>query len=609
MQLARCLTRPIVTSLVAALILALARFVVAEDAPANSASPSTSATDDAARSAAGLKLFDAQIGALLKQHCIKCHGGDKTKAEFDLTTRDSLQRGGENGPAIVAGSAKTSLLFKLITHSEEPNMPDEAPKLPDEAIAAIAEWIDLGAPYSSGLADASALPIGKRLITDEDRQFWSFRPLAKPQLPACKADAWCRTPIDRFVLAALESKSIAPNGDCAKRQWIRRAYFDVIGLPPTPQQVDAFLADASPAAFDNVIDQLLASPHYGERWGRHWLDLARFAESHGYEQDYDRPFAYHYRDFVIRALNADMPYDQFVRWQIAGDEFEPDNPQALMATGFLGAGTHATQITANQVEKERYDELDDMAATVGTAMLGLTVGCARCHDHKFDPIPQVDYYRMISTFTTTVRSEIELELDPAANIKAKEDFDREHAPYVEALTKYEREQLATRFAAWLAAGPELPVPRWLVLEPQSIKSEAGATFTPQSDGSFLATGTNGGRDVYTFVAESRLAGITAVRLDALADPSMVKGGPGRADNGNFALSDFRLTVTAPGGQPKAVKFASAKATFEQAPSLLVAAAIDDNTSSAWAVDPQFGKDHAAVFELESPIGDPRGLTL
>src|SRR4029077_32564 len=175
-------------------------------------------------------------------------------------------------------------------------------------------------------------------------------------------------------------------------------------------------------------------------------------ESHGYEQDYDRPSAFHFRDFVIRALNEDMPYDRFVKLQIAGDELEPDNRLALMATGFLAAGTHATQITANQVEKERYDELDDMAATVGTAMLGLTIGCARCHDHKFDPIPQADYYRLVSTFTTTVRSEIELDFHPERYREAKAAFDAQHAPLVAALKKFEAEQLPARLAAWEKAG-------------------------------------------------------------------------------------------------------------------------------------------------------------
>ncbi len=595
MQIPRTARPAAALSLTAAVVLALAACSTADEP----------APDEAA----GRKLFDAQVSGLLKQNCVKCHGGDKTEGEFDLTSRDSLLRGGEHGAAIVAGNAQGSLLFRLVNHAEEPHMPDEADKLPETAIAAIGRWIDAGAPYSNSLVETSGLPVGKRVITAADHEFWSFRPLASPQPPACRNESWCRTPIDRFIEHRLEAAGIAPNDECGRRQWIRRASFDLIGLPPKPEEVAAFLADTAPDAYDKVIDRLLASPHYGERWGRHWLDLARFAESHGYEHDYDRPFAFHYRDFVIRALNADMPFDQFAQWQIAGDEIEPDNPLALMATGFLGAGMHATQITANQVEKERYDELDDMAATVGTAMLGLTVGCARCHDHKFDPIPQADYYRLISTFTTTVRCEVDVDLDVEATRQRREQFEREHAPYADALTRYEREQLAPGFAAWLAAGGQLPTPRWLVLESQSLKSEAGATFTPQSDGSYLAGGNNGRRDQYTFVTTTNLTGITAIRLDALADPSMVKGGPGRADNGNFALSDLRLTVTAPDGQPEPVKFAAAQATFEQLPDLKVANVIDDNKTSAWAVDPQFGRDQSAVFELDTPIGDAAGRTL
>src|SRR5205814_8530217 len=189
---------------------------------------------------------------------------------------------------------------------------------------------------------------------------------------------------------------------------IRRAYFDLVGLPPPPEEVDQFSKDSSPDSYPKLIDKLLASPRFGERWARHWLDLDRFAESPGFEHDYDRPSAYHYRDFVIEALNRDLPFDTFVKWQIAGDEYAPDNPLALKATGFLAAGVHSTQITKAEVEKHRYDEMDDKISTLSTAFLGLSVGCARCHDHKYDPIPQRDYYRMLATFTTTVRSDTEL---------------------------------------------------------------------------------------------------------------------------------------------------------------------------------------------------------
>jgi hypothetical protein len=557
--------------------------------------------DHAAQMAESMELFRSQVRGLLSQNCLKCHGGEKTKGEFDLTTREGLLKGGETGPAVVVGKPGESLLVRLIRHEDEPNMPENAAKLPDGAIDQISAWIASGAVYDKPLVDTAAAMTSKT-VSDSDRQFWSFQPLTKPAVPAVTNEAWCRTPLDKFILARLEAKNLSPNGAVDRRKLIRRAYFDLLGLPPSADEVEAFVADPATDAYDRLVDRLLTSPHYGERWGRHWLDLARFAESHGYEQDYDRPSAYHYRDFVIQALNEDMCYDRFVRLQIAGDEFEPDNKLALMATGFLGAGTHATQITANQVEKERYDELDDMAATVGTSMLGLTIGCARCHDHKFDPIPQADYYRLVSTFTTTVRSDIDLDFHPERYRDAKAAFDREHAPLAAALAKFETEELPDRQEKWLAGDVRPVAPKWLVADVASTKSDGGATFAKQADGSYLASGKNASSDVYTFVVPTRLKGITAVRLDVLADPTLPKNGPGRAANGNFALSDCQLWAAPQGSEtPGApVKLTNPKATFEQA-GLPITSAIDDNKMSAWAIDPKIGQDHAASFELETPI--------
>ncbi len=271
-------------------------------------------------------------------------------------------------------------------------------------------------------------PWTEKVIAPEARQFWAFQPLLhRHETPAVKNAGALQNPIDNFVLDRLEAKGLTINKPADKQHLIRRAYFDLVGLPPPPDAVAQFMADTSPDAWSRLLDRLLASPQYGERWARHWLDISRFAESHGFEHDSDRPTAYHFRDFVIEALNRDLPFETFVKWQIAGDEYEPDNLLALKATGFLAAGVHSTQITKNEVEKHRYDELDDMLSTTGSAMLGLSIGCARCHDHKFDPIPQRDYYRLLSTFTTTVRSEVDLDLDPAGNKRAKAAFDAEHA--------------------------------------------------------------------------------------------------------------------------------------------------------------------------------------
>src|SRR5262249_3451639 len=246
------------------------------------------------------------------------------------------------------------------------------------------------------------------VVTDEDRRHWSYRPLQVIDPPAVRDAAWCRTPIDRFILAAIETRGIRPNTGADRRTLIRRLYFDLLGLPPAPEEVDAFIADTRATAYKDLVDRLLASPRYGERWGRHWLDVARYADSDGLESDADRPNAYPYRDFVIRALNDDFSYQQFVRWQLAGDEYEPDNPRACAATGFLtGAPTEVLTVPMEEEKlRLRFNELDDFASTTASAFLGLTLGCARCHDHKFDAIPTRDYYRLQCAFTTTVRANV-----------------------------------------------------------------------------------------------------------------------------------------------------------------------------------------------------------
>ncbi len=363
-------------------------------------------------------------------------------------------------------------------------------------------------------------------------------------------------------------------------------------------------------AYEKLVDRVLANPHFGERWGRHWLDIARFAESHGFEQDYDRPNAYPYRDFVIRAINDDLPYDRFVRWQIAGDEIDPDSPLAMAATGFLAAGVHATQITANQAEKERYDELDDMTRTIGTTMLGLTLGCARCHDHKYDPLPTSEYYALASTFSTTVRSDYDVNMDAAGYRAALARHDAASTPLKAALTWLETNELPERFDRWYRqkAASE---PAWIILDPAEFRSAGGATLKPVGDGSLLATGKNPDLDTYTIIVKTDLAKITAVRVEALADPSLVKGGPGRAENGNLQLTNLRIVAKPIAGAaaPVEVKLANPQATFEQGPPYTAATIIDADEKSGWAVDPQFGKDHAVVFETTEEIGFEGGTAL
>jgi mono/diheme cytochrome c family protein len=327
---------------------------------------------------------------VLEQHCVNCHGGEKTKGGLDLTTRAALLQGGETGPAITPGKPDTSLLYQMVAHLEEPGMPHKKEKLPDDAIEQIAAWIREGAPYVGELKAATEAAKSKPgfAITDADRAHWAFQPVRRVAEPPVRNAEWARTPIDRFILAAQEAKGLQPSPPASKETLIRRVTLDLIGLPPTPAEIDAFVQDSSANAYEKLVDRLLASPHYGERWGRHWLDLARFAESDGFEHDAVRAHAWRYRDYVVRAFNADKPYDRFIREQIAGDELYPDEPDALIATAFNLLGPDMVD-SADQIQRRR-NTLNDMTDTTALAFLGLTMGCARCHDHKFEPIAQRD---------------------------------------------------------------------------------------------------------------------------------------------------------------------------------------------------------------------------
>ncbi len=570
-----------------------------------------SASADAPIASADQAFFETKVRPILFERCYSCHSASAkiVRGNLVLDTKAGWETGGDLGPAVVPGNLDESTLIQAVRWDDDAlKMPPKG-KLKADEIAVLEDWVRRGAPDPRA---GPALARGSRGIDVEaGRRHWAFQPLRSPEIPAVRQQNWARNPIDQFILSAQEAKGLTPSEPADRRVLIRRLYFDLTGLPPTPAELDEALTDESPDAHERLVDRLLASPRLGERWARHWLDLARFAESHGFEHDYDRPSAYHYRDFLVEAINRDLPFDRFVSWQIAGDELAPDDPLALKATGFLAAGAHSTQITASQAEKERYDELDDMVNTTGTAFLGLTIGCARCHDHKFDPIRTRDYYQLLSLFTKTVRSEIDLDLVPIGDRERKTRFEAEHEPYTEALNRFERDDLPARLGRWevdrevqIAAYP------WLALEFDSATSQGGATLSRQEDGSYLASGKSPDHDTYVLTATLPRGGITAIRLEALADPTMEKGGPGRASNGNFALTDFSVQV-APALEASSrspVTLRNARATYEQ-PGLPVRAAIDQDGTSAWAVDPQFGKDHAAVFETEAPAGYDGGTVM
>ena len=335
-----------------------------------------------------VKFFETEVQPLLKAHCFSCHG-EKNKGHLRLTSRAELLKGGDSGKVVNLDKPEDSLLLQALRH-EDLKMPPKG-KLPQAQIAILTKWVTMGVPYAA--STAGAVRHGPPPVDEKARNFWAFKPVVRPEVPKVKDTAWARNPIDAFVLAKLEEKGFRPAPPANKVSLLRRVYYAVIGLPPSPAEVEAFLADRAPDAYEKVVDRLLASRHHGEHWGRHWLDLVRYAETNSFERDGAKPFAWRYRDYVIRAFNQDKPYDQFIREQLAGDELDRETTDGIIATGYYRLGPWDDEAADRTLAY--YDELDDVLGTTGQAFLGLTVGCARCHDHKIDPFPQKDYYSLL----------------------------------------------------------------------------------------------------------------------------------------------------------------------------------------------------------------------
>jgi hypothetical protein len=345
------------------------------------------------------EFFEREVRPVLVERCLSCHGDKKTKGDLQLNSRAAVLKGGGRGPAVVPGKPDDSLLVRALRHDAAPRMPPDG-KLPAREIDVLTRWVALGAPWPQATPTLTAG--GDFTITEEQRRFWSFQPVRAVPPPAVKDADWSGSPIDRFLQARREEKGVAAVGLADRRALIRRATFDLVGLPPTPDEVEAFVADGSPGAFAKVVDRLLASPGYGERWGRHWLDVVHYADTAGETADFPVPEAYRYRNYVIAAFNADKPYDEFVREQVAGDLLAGEGPrdryaERLVATGFL-AGARRFGF-----DPQNYQHLtiEDTIDVLGKSVLGLTVACARCHDHKFDPISRADYYALYGILDST----------------------------------------------------------------------------------------------------------------------------------------------------------------------------------------------------------------
>jgi len=361
---------------------------------------------------AGDAFFRKRIEPVLKAECFRCHSSqsDELQAGLRLDSRNALLTGGDSGPAVDLKSTGESLLLQALRHENGLEMPPDKPQLSPEIIADFAKWIELGAPNPNIVDETNAQPDG--------RDHWAFQPVVKPELPAVHAADRIRTPIDAFLFAALEARGWQPAAEASRVELIRRVTFDLTGLPPTPREIDAFLADESETAFEQVVERLLASPQYGERWGQHWLDVVRYAESEGYEYDRHLPDAWRYRDYVIESLNRDKPYNQFLTEQLAGDELDPENLEYQTAAIFHRLGPVRRNAGNPEIAFSRNEVLTERTNVIGDAILGLTVGCARCHNHKREPISQRDYYALQAYLAAT--EEHDLRLASADDVAAHE---------------------------------------------------------------------------------------------------------------------------------------------------------------------------------------------
>ena len=468
-----------------------------------------------------------------------------------------------------------------------------------------------------------------------DDRWWSLRPLVRPSVPDLKSQTsdfkfQIRNPIDNFVFQKLSQQTLVPSSPADRRTLMRRVCFDLLGLPPSAEEVDEFVADPNADAYERLVDRLLASPHFGERWARHWMDVVHYAESHGHDQDRPRPTAWPYRDYLIRSFNDDKPYAQFVAEQVAGDSLFPDDPQAVVATGFLATGPFdesSLQSIQDDTDDRRiaqYLDRDDMVATVMSTFVSTTVHCARCHDHMFDPITQADYYALQAVFAGVDKGERTYDADPEVGRRRsalREELARLRGLKGRADPSLLASALQEAAAAWEAKQAAMPSV-WQTLESVEAKSAEGSTLTKQPDGSILATEKRPEKDTYMLTFHTPLRGITALRLEVLADDSLSKRGPGRQDNGNLHLSEFKA-FAAPlpregargsggGGEKskdaKPLVLKNPRADFNQE-GWTIAHTIDGNPGTAWGIYPRVGEDHRAVYEFAQPVSFEGGTLL
>ncbi|MDA1054440.1 MAG: PSD1 and planctomycete cytochrome C domain-containing protein [Planctomycetota bacterium] len=550
---------------------------------------------DAARDVDGTRFFSEKIEPLLKSHCFECHSHAAGEMEGRLTldSKSGWAEGGGRGPAIVPGNPADSLLIKAVRRGDAKlRMPPDE-KLSDANIELLVEWIKRGAPDPRNTKFASN-------DASDPMDWWSLRVLKRPAVPqAAQQDGEGGNAIDAFVQQRLRAEGLPPASRADRRTLIRRLYLDLHGLPPTPEAVAAFVVDPDPMAYEKLADRLLESPRYGERWARHWLDTVHFADSHGCEHDVFRPNAWRYRDYVIDSLNRDTPWARFIREQLAADRFYPDETQLTAALGFIAAGPLELSRAGTAPITFDYLDRDDMVAQTIVAFASTTANCARCHDHKFDPISQEDYYSLQAVFAGVGKGDVEFDADPAVANERRRWNELLAATRSDDRSKLLAPEHADVVARWEQEFSKKPA-TWEPLSPTMFLSSDGATLKRLEDNSLLASDVRPEKDTYTITVPTSLTKLTALRLDVLADDSLPMKGPGRQDNGNLHLTEFEAFVLdAEATEPMRLGIRAATADWDQA-GWTIAHALDGNVATAWGIYPKVGQSHHAVFELEEP---------
>lgn len=542
--------------------------------------------------------FKKDVLPIFQKHCWKCHGSEKREGGLRLDHDDALD-GGDSGPSILKKrSAESSLIRKVAGLDKDSIMPpeDEGERLTPAEIGILRKWIDDGATWPADAGDGS-----KR------SEHWSYQPILRVNAPKVREQNWVRNPIDAFVLAKLEAQQIKPSPEADPQTLIRRLNLDLLGLPPTPEEVDGFVAAPQrEAAYEQLVDRLLASPHFGERWGRHWLDMARYADTDGYEKDNSRPDAWRWRDWVIDAVNRDLPFDQFTTEQLAGDLLPDASDMQRLATAFNRQTLTNTEGGTDK-EEFRVEACFDRVETMGAVWLGLTLTCARCHSHKYEAISQREYFAMFAFFNNGDETSTEVPISAKAVAKYQLDMIA-HTAKLEKLSAdlaAAKRSLEPELAAWATSMREsLKSPAQVEFHPldfTDLKAASKATFQRLDDGSYRVSGKSPERDEYTLTAKIDLKDISGLKIESIPDESLPTKGAGRSKNGNFVLTDVRAYL---GSKEKlvatdAVSLTGATADFSQK-NFPADMAIDANKqTTGWAVLPQVTRSHAATFALRA----------